>query len=105
MYFFIGSEFSDRVPQNVKLAQAQRRFQRVVKFLRQQIHRKPVNRPLRLQKCCQDFIGLHNETFSIVAMSVTNPDRSPLAIYRRDTAPTPTCFLEIASDDLPVSNA
>jgi hypothetical protein len=29
MYFLIGSEFSDRVPQNVKLPQAQRRFQRV----------------------------------------------------------------------------
>ena len=29
MYFLIGSEFSDRVPQNVKFPQAQRRFQRV----------------------------------------------------------------------------
>src|ERR1700756_2967051 len=33
MYFFIGSEFSDRVPQNVKLHQAYRRFQRVVRLL------------------------------------------------------------------------
>jgi len=31
MYFFIGLKFSDRVLQNVKLPQAQRRLQRVVK--------------------------------------------------------------------------
>jgi hypothetical protein len=31
MHFFIGSEFSGRVPQNVKLPQAQRQIQRVVK--------------------------------------------------------------------------
>jgi len=60
MYFFIGSEFSDRVPQNVKLPQAQRRFQRVVKFF-------------RFQKCCQDFIGTHDETLSIATMRVCNP--------------------------------
>jgi hypothetical protein len=29
-----------------------------------------VNRPFRFQKCCQDFIGTHNETVSIVAMRV-----------------------------------
>jgi hypothetical protein len=33
MYFFVGSEFSDRVPQNVKLPRTQGRFQGVIDFL------------------------------------------------------------------------
>jgi hypothetical protein len=73
MYFFIGSEFSDRVPQNVKLPQAQRRFQRVVKFLRDQIDREFVNRPFQFQKRSQYFFGADDETLS-VAMRVHNPD-------------------------------
>jgi hypothetical protein len=100
MYFFIGSEFSDRVPQNVKLPQAQRRFQRVVKFFRQS-HRKLVNRPFRFQKCCQDFIGTHDETLS-VAMRVHNPDRSPFAIQGRDAALTPSGLAKSVGDDFPV---
>ena len=80
MYFFIGSEFSDPVPQNVKLPQAQRRFHRVVKFLRQQTHRKVVHRPFAFQQCRQDFIGTHNEAPSVVAVRINNPDCSPLRI-------------------------
>jgi hypothetical protein len=32
-------------------------------------------------KRSQLFIGARNETLSVVAMSVNNPDRSPLVIY------------------------
>jgi hypothetical protein len=33
-----------------------------------------------LEKCCQLFIGTHNETLSVVAVRVNNPDRSSLGI-------------------------
>jgi dihydrofolate reductase len=36
----------------------------------------------QLRKCGQLFIGVHNETLSIVAMRVCNPDRSPIGINR-----------------------
>jgi hypothetical protein len=39
------------------------------------------------------------ETLSVAAMCVCNPDRSPVGIYRCDTAPSPTGFAEIISDD------
>jgi hypothetical protein len=35
-------------------------------------------------------------------MRVGNEDRSPLRVYGRDAAPTPTGFAEIVSDDFPV---
>jgi hypothetical protein len=35
-------------------------------------------------------------------MRVSNPDRSPVGINRRDAAPTPTSFAEIVSDDFPL---
>jgi len=38
-------------------------------------------------------------------MCVNNPDCLPFAIYRRDTAPTPSGFAEIISDDFPVFHA
>jgi hypothetical protein len=44
----------------------------------------------------QLFICTHNETLSIVAVCVCNPDRSPVGINRCDTAPTPTGFAEKA---------
>jgi hypothetical protein len=44
---------------------------------------------------------VHNETLSIVAVRVSNPDRSPVGINRRDTAPTPTGFPEIVGDYFP----
>jgi len=46
--------------------------------LRDQTHRKLVNRSVRFQKCCQDFIGAHNEALSI-AMRVNNPDCAAFA--------------------------
>jgi len=35
---------------------------------------------LQFQKRRQYFIGVHNETLSVVAMPVCNPDCSPLGI-------------------------
>jgi hypothetical protein len=37
----------------------------MVEIFRQQTHRKLVNRSFRFQKCCQQFIGTHNETLSV----------------------------------------
>jgi len=39
------------------------------------------NRRFQFHKRSQDFIGTHNETLSVVAMCVCNPDRSPLTIH------------------------
>jgi hypothetical protein len=36
---------------------------------------------LKFQKRSQYFIRVHNETFSVAAMRVSNPDRSPLRIH------------------------
>jgi hypothetical protein len=40
------------------------------------------NRRFEFEKRSQLFIGVHNETLSIVAMRVSNPDRSPVGINR-----------------------
>jgi len=40
------------------------------------------NRQIEFDKRSQLFIGLHNETLSIVAMCVGDPDRSPVGINR-----------------------
>ena len=39
------------------------------------------NRPFGFQKCCQDFIGSHNETLS-VAVGVNDPDCAGMRIER-----------------------
>jgi hypothetical protein len=54
----------------------------VVKVLRQCIHRELVNRPFQFQKRGQDVIRAHNETSSVVAMRVNDPDRSPVGTNR-----------------------
>ena len=38
---------------------------------------------LKSPACCQLFISPHNETLSVVAMRVSNPDRSPVGINFR----------------------
>jgi hypothetical protein len=48
------------------------------------------------------FLRVHNETLSVIAMSVNNPDRSPVTIHRCKTAQTPTGFAEIVSDYFPI---
>ena len=53
---------------------------------------KPPGRRFKLNKRGQPFIRTHNETLSVAAMCVSNPDCSPVGINRRDGAPTPTGF-------------
>jgi len=45
---------------------------------------------------------MHDETFSVITMCISNEDRSPFAIQGCDAAPTPTGFAEIVSDDFPL---
>ena len=42
----------------------------------------PAEKRVELHKCSQPFIRTHNETLSVAAMRVCNPDRSPVAIHR-----------------------
>jgi hypothetical protein len=48
------------------------------------------NRRFKFKKRSQLFLRSHNETFSVVAVRVSNPDRSPVGINRSNTAPTPS---------------
>jgi hypothetical protein len=48
--------------------------------LRDQTHRELVYRPLQFDKRSQLFIRLHNETLSVVAVRVCNPDCPSLTI-------------------------
>jgi hypothetical protein len=45
---------------------------------------------------------MHDKTLSVVAMRVSDPYRSAIAIHSGNTTPTPTVFLEIVSDDFSV---
>jgi hypothetical protein len=42
---------------------------------------QPPNRRFEFQKRSQLFVGVHNETFSVVPVGVSNPDRSPFGIH------------------------
>jgi len=44
------------------------------------------NRPFQFQKRRQLFIGSHNQTPSVVAVRVNNPDRSPLGRSQKNRA-------------------
>jgi hypothetical protein len=59
-------------------------------------------RRFQFNKRGQLFIGSHNETLSVSAMRISNPDCSPFAVQSCDTAPTPTGFAEIIRDNFPV---
>jgi len=48
--------------------------------LRNQIHREFVYRPLQFHKRSQLFIRVHNESLSVIAVCIRNPDGSPLGI-------------------------
>jgi hypothetical protein len=63
--------------------------------------RSTLNRGFQFQKRSQLFIRTHNETLSIIAMCVSNPDCSAVAIQRSDATSTPSGFAEIVSDDFP----
>jgi hypothetical protein len=41
-----------------------------------------VNHRFKFQKCSQLLISMHNESLSVVAMRVSNPDCSPVEINR-----------------------
>jgi hypothetical protein len=56
-----------------------------------------VDENLKASTCNQLFIGVHNETLSVIAMCVSNEDRPPVAIYSCNTTPAPTGFAEIVS--------
>jgi hypothetical protein len=56
------------------------------------------NHRFKFQKRSQFFIRVHNETLSVVAVRVNDPERSRVAIHRRNTAPTPTGFTQIVRD-------
>jgi hypothetical protein len=53
----------------------------------------------QFEKHPQFFIRMDNEALSVVPVYVNNPDPSPLAIYRRNTNPTPSSFTKIVRDD------
>jgi hypothetical protein len=55
----------------------------------------------QFEKRGQQFICMHNETLSVAAMCVCNPDRLPFAIDCRDPAQTPTGIVEIVSNYFP----
>jgi hypothetical protein len=78
MYFFIGSEFSDRVLQNVKLPQPRmaifREWWKFTTINSPQTGESPAPLPE------MDFIGAHDETLP-AAVRIGNPDCSPFAIH------------------------
>jgi hypothetical protein len=49
--------------------------------LRDQIHREFVYRPLQFHERRQQFLRTHNETPSVVAMGISNPDCSFVLIH------------------------
>jgi hypothetical protein len=60
------------------------------------------NRSLQFQKRCQYFIRVHNIAFAVVAVCVSNKDRSPVCVHSCNTAPGLTGFAEFVGNQLPV---
>jgi hypothetical protein len=60
------------------------------------------NRRFKFQKRGQLFIRVHKEAFSVIAVRIGDEDCLPAMIHGCNTAPTPTGFAEIVSDDFPV---
>jgi len=73
--------------------------------LRDQTHHERADRPFQFQKRSQRFICTHNETISVVAMGDNHEDVSLLLVHAYDTAPTPSGFREIVSDNFPILHA
>ena len=57
------------------------------------------NRRLQFYKRSQLFLRVHNETLSVAAMRVSNPDCSLARIHDCDAAPASSGLAEIVSDD------
>jgi hypothetical protein len=65
------------------LAKPLSRFVRAISLYGQQCSKSLFARdPLKFNENGQLFIRTHNETLSLAAMSVNNPDRSPVGINR-----------------------
>jgi hypothetical protein len=47
------------------------------------------NRRFKFEECSQLFISTHNETLSVAAMRVNNPDRLPVGITSRTNSAKP----------------
>ena len=60
-----------------------------------------MNRPFRFQKPAQLVIRMHDETLSVAAMCVGNPDCSPATIHGRYTASTPSGLAKSISAMIP----
>jgi hypothetical protein len=58
--------------------------------------------PVKATSSVSNDLWFATKTVSVVAVCVSNPDRSPARIHGCDAAPTPTGFAEIVSDDLPL---
>jgi len=60
-----------------------RHWERIVGAGRLRLYINPSaspNRRFQFQKRAEPFVGVHNETLSVAAMCVSNPDRSPLRV-------------------------
>ena len=55
--------------------------------------------PLITDFQAQETLSAFHEALSVAAMRVSNEERSRLMIHGCDTAPTPSGFAEIVSDD------
>jgi hypothetical protein len=53
------------------------------------------DRRFKLHKRSQLFLGTLNETFSVIAVCIYNPDCSPVRVHSCDAVPTPSGFAEI----------
>jgi hypothetical protein len=60
--------------------------------LRLKLRCSGANRRFQFHKRRQLFIRAHNEPLPVAARHVHDPERSPVAVYRRDTAPAPSGF-------------
>jgi hypothetical protein len=60
------------------------------------------NHPREFKKRSQLIVGARDEPLPVIAMRVCNPDRFPFAIHSCNTAPTPSGFAEIVTDDFPI---
>ena len=57
---------------------------------------------LEVEKRGELFVGTDDESLSVAAMCVCNPDCSPFGINDSDPAQTPTGFLKITGNYFPV---
>jgi hypothetical protein len=71
----------------IRYAQTAHAFGKSKVATRDQTHRELVDRSLQFHERSQDFIGTHDESFS-VTMRVHDPDRSPFKIQRLGKSPS-----------------